>query len=114
MAPIDPLKLMRNAATLQAYRQHERSVRAAAQPWLTIALVAALLQIGLFWYELFHDRFRGLSLLNGLLMTVFGLAFATAALRAWLYRRSHPFELPEPGRAGRSPPTAAIAVDGAP
>jgi len=101
MATIDPLKLMRNTATLEAYRQHQRAIRAAAQPWLTVALVTALLQIGLFWYELFHNGFRSLSLLYSLLMIVFGLALATAGIRAWLYRRSHPFELPEPPSAFR-------------
>jgi hypothetical protein len=98
MAQVDPLKLVRNSATLEAYRQHQRAVRAAAQPWLTIALVAVVLEIGLFLYGLFHLGFRDLSLLSSLLVFVFGLSFGVAGIRAWLYRRSHPFELLEASR----------------
>jgi hypothetical protein len=98
MAQVDPLKLVRNSATLEAYRQHQRAVRAAAQPWLTIALVAVVLEIGLFLYWLFHLGFRDLSLLSSLLVFVFGLSFGVAGIRAWLYQRSHPFELPEAPR----------------
>jgi hypothetical protein len=98
MAQIDPLKLVRNSATLEAYRQHQRAVRAAAQPWLTIALVAVVLQIGLSLYGLFHLGFRDLSLLSSLLLIVFGLCLSIAGVRAWLYRRSHPFELLEAPR----------------
>jgi hypothetical protein len=94
MAQIDPLKLVRNSATLGAYRQHQRAVRAAAQPWLTIGLVAAVLEIGLSVYGLFHLSFRDLSLISSLLMIVFGLSFGVAGIRAWLFRRSHPFEMP--------------------
>jgi hypothetical protein len=95
MTQIDPLKLVRNPATLEAYRQHQRAVRAAAQPWLIVAVVAVFLEIGLFLYGLLRQGFRDLSLLSGLLIMVFGLAFFVAALRAWLYQRAHPFELPE-------------------
>ncbi|HZZ32595.1 MAG TPA: hypothetical protein VFE10_11450 [Phenylobacterium sp.] len=95
MDQIDPLKLVRNSATLEAYRQNQRAVRAAAQPWLTIGLVAVVLQIGLFLYALFHDGFRDLGLLFNLLVFASGLSFGVAGIRAWLYRRSHPFELPE-------------------
>ena len=98
MAQIDPLKLVRNSATLEAYRQHQRAVRAAAQPWLTIAPVAVVLQIGLFLYSLFHHAFRDLSLLSSLIMFVGGLCFGVAGIRAWLYTRSHPFELLEAPR----------------
>jgi hypothetical protein len=95
MVQIDPLKVVCNTATLEAYRQHERGVRAAAQPWLSIALVAVALQIGLFLYGLFHPGLRDLGLLSSLMVAVFGLCFCVGAMRAWLYRRSHPFDLPE-------------------
>jgi predicted lysophospholipase L1 biosynthesis ABC-type transport system permease subunit len=95
MDPIDPLKVVRNTATLEAYRQHQRALRGAAQPWLTIALAAVVLQIGLLFYELLRHDVRNLSLLSNLLMFAFGLSFCVAAIRAWLYRRSHPLELPE-------------------
>ncbi len=101
MATIDPLKLVRNTATLETYRQHQRAIRAAAQPWLTVALVAALLEIGLFLFELFHNGFRSLSLLSSFLVFVFGLSFGIAGIRVWLFRRSHPFELPEAPSAFR-------------
>ena len=50
MDPIDPIKVVRNSATLEAYRQHQRALRGAAQPWLTIALAAVVLQLGLLLY----------------------------------------------------------------
>jgi hypothetical protein len=107
MDQIDPFKLVRNGATLESYRQYQRSVRAAAQPWLTIALVAVLLQISLFSYELFCHDFRVLSLLFSLTTLVFGLSFAMAGIRIWQFRRSHPFKLleaPSAFRWGRAAP----------
>ena len=98
MTQIDPLKVMRNSATLEAYRHHQRAVRSAAQPWLIIALVAVALEVGLFLYALLHHGLRDLSLLSGVLVMVFGLSFLVAALRAWRYRRSHPLDLPEAPR----------------
>jgi hypothetical protein len=95
MTQIDPLAVVRNSATLDAYRQHQRAIRAAAQPWLIVALLAAGLEIGLFLYGLRHQGLHELGLLRGLPLMVFGLSFFTAALRAWLYQRAHPLELPE-------------------
>jgi hypothetical protein len=90
-----------NTATLEAYRHHARALRAAAQPWLTIGVTAALLGIGVFVYALFHKHFRTLSLLVGLFECVSGLATLIAGVRSWLYGRSHPVELPEPQTALR-------------
>jgi hypothetical protein len=101
MAQIDHLKLRRNTATLDAYRQHQRAIRAAEQPWLTIALIAGLLGIGLIVYDLFHNSlFRNGPLLS-LLAIVGGLAGAMAGIRARRYSESHPFEPPEPPSAPR-------------
>jgi hypothetical protein len=103
MATTDPFKLTRNTATLEAYRQHQRAIRAAAQPWLTVAFVALLaagLGEGLCLRALSHnDNFRILSLLSSLLVLVFGLASAISGIRARRYIRSHPLELPEPPSA---------------
>ena len=98
MPQIDPLKLVRNSATLGAYRQHQRAVRAVAQPWLTIGVVAVVLQSSVSLFGLFHHGFRYLGLLGGLLGLVFGLSSCVAGIRTWLYLRSHPFELPEAQR----------------
>lgn len=95
MSYIDPRKVMRNPATLQAYRQYQRDVWAAAQPWLAIGLIVIALQFSLFLFALFHSGFRDLSLLFSLLMFAYGVSFCVAGIRVWLYRRSHPFELPE-------------------
>lgn len=95
MTHIDPLKLVRNTETLHAYREYQRAVRRAGQPWLAIALVAASLEIGLFLFALARSRLHDLSLISSLLVMVFGLSFFMGGLRAWLYRRSHPFTLPE-------------------
>jgi hypothetical protein len=92
---IDPLKIVRNPATLQAYRQHQRALWAVALPWLAIGLVAVALQISLFLFALFHNGFRDLSLLFNLLMFGSGVSFGVAGIRVWLYQRSHPFVLPE-------------------
>ncbi|HVY35050.1 MAG TPA: hypothetical protein VG960_11595 [Caulobacteraceae bacterium] len=102
MAQIDPLKLMRNRATLEAYRRHQGEVWAAAQPWLTFALIGASVEIGLFLYGLSHPRiFHDFSLLSSLLVFVSGCSFGIASLRAWLFRRAHPFELPGTPSANR-------------
>lgn len=93
MARIDPLERMGDGAALGALREHQRAARASAQPWLTLALAAALAEIGLFLYALFHHGFRDLALVSSLLIFVFGLSSAIAGLRVWLFRRAHPFEL---------------------
>jgi hypothetical protein len=94
-----------NTATLEAYREayrhHARAIRAAAQPWPTIGVTAALLGISVFVYALFHKHFRTLSLLVGLFECVSGLAALIGAVRSWLYGLSHPVELPEPHTAVR-------------
>jgi|GEM_PF-5328077 len=95
MTQVDPYKLMRNSATLDALRQHQRAVRAAAQPWLVIALVSCVGQISLFLFELFHSSLREFALLSSLLMLIFGASLAIAGLRAWLFRRAHRFVSPE-------------------
>jgi len=95
MAMIE-LKQRLNTATLKARRQHSRAVLAAAQPWLSIAVLMALMEIGLFVYALFHNNFRTLSLINSLLLFVQGVASLIAFIRSWLYRRYHSLELPEP------------------
>jgi uncharacterized RDD family membrane protein YckC len=94
---IDPLKVMRSPATLQAYRQHQRALWAAGQPWLIIGLIVIALQVSLFLFALLHNGLgsRDLSLLFSLLMFIYGVSFAVAGMRVWLYRRSHPFVLPE-------------------
>jgi hypothetical protein len=90
------LNLTRNTATLEAYRQHQRAIRAAGQPWLTVVLVTGALQLALLFYEFLRHRFGSLILLNDLIALVTCLAIAIAATRSLLYRRSHPLELPEP------------------
>lgn len=99
MAQIDPLKLVRNTASLEAYRQHQRAVVAAGQPWGLIGIVAAILSISLNLYGLFHLGFRHqVTLLWNLLFLVFALSSGVAGIRTWRYLRSHPFELPEAER----------------
>jgi len=94
MLDVDPYMVVRNSATLQAYRDYHRAARAAAQPWITIAVALALVQIAMFLYALFHNAFRALSLVESLAMGAFGLAMGIAGLRAWSYRRAHPLRLP--------------------
>lgn len=95
MPDVDPFKVMRNTASLDAYRQHRRAVRAAAQPWLAIALFAAVIQIGLFLYRLVDHGFRDLVLASSLTMVVFGISFGIGRVRASSFRRAHPLQLPE-------------------
>ena len=105
MSYIDPLKVMRNPATLRAYRQHQRALWVAGQPWLSIGLVAIALEVSLFLFALFRGSFgnRNLFLIFSLLMLAYGLCFLMAGVRVWLYRRSHPFVLPEtPSPFGKS------------
>lgn len=101
MSYVDPLKVMRNPATLQAYRQHQRALRAAGQPWFLIGLGALALEIGLILFALFRGGFGGRGVYPILLlMFVYGLCFAIGSLRAWRYGRSHPLVLPEGPAAG--------------
>lgn len=95
MSDIDPFKVTRNTASLEVYRQHRRAVRAAAQPWLAIALFAAVIQIGLFLYRLVDHGFRDLVVASSLTMVVFGISFGIGSVRANLFRRAHPLQLPE-------------------
>lgn len=94
---IDPLKVMRNPATLQAYRQHQRALWAAGQPWFSIGLAAMALEFSVLLFALFRGTFgdRNLLLIFSLLMFASGLCFLFAGVRVRLYRRSHPLVLPE-------------------
>lgn len=94
MADIDPLKVVRNPETLEAYRRYRREMWARAQPWLTIAIVAALTGIGLFLSALFRNSFHDLSLFFSLVFLVYGLSFGIASVRIWHFRRTRPLELP--------------------
>jgi hypothetical protein len=99
MAEIDPLKLMRNTATLDAYRRHERDARAAGQPWLAIGLTLVPVQIALALYGIYHHAHRGLYLIFGLLMVASGLSTSISALKSRSFRQSHPFVTPETSSA---------------
>jgi hypothetical protein len=99
MAEIDPLKLMRNTATLDAYRRHKRDQRAAGQPWLAIGLALVPVQIALALYGLYHPEHRELYLIFALLMVASGLSTSIAALKSRAFRQSHPFVTPETASA---------------
>jgi len=94
MEYVDPLNVMRNPQTLAAYRRYQREVRAAGQPWLTIAIALAVIEIGYVLVMLLRNHLAGGVLISSLLIFAFGLSFAIAALRMWLFRRCHPLELP--------------------
>lgn len=94
MAYIDPLKVVRNPETLEAYRRYRREMWATGQPWLAIAWIAAPTGIGLTLYTMFRMGSPNLSLAPGLVLLVFGLCFAIAQFRMWRFRRARPFELP--------------------
>jgi hypothetical protein len=94
MTYIDPLKVVRNPETLQAYRRYQRALWAAGQPWLAIACVAAPTGIGFSLYAAFHNSFRIASLASSVGMLAFGLSIAVGSFRMWRFRRSHPLELP--------------------
>ena len=97
MSYINPLKVMRNPATLQAYREHQRALWGAGQPWFSIGVVAIALEFGVLFLELSRGSFgdRNLLLIYLLLMFAGSLCFLVGGLRAWSYRRSHPLVLPE-------------------
>ena len=93
---IDPLKVMRNPQTLAAYRDYQRQVRAAGQPWLTIALILTLAEIALIAFALWRNDLHDRVLLSAYLALLFvsGLCFAVATFRMWRFRRTHRLELP--------------------
>jgi hypothetical protein len=99
MAEIDPFKIMRNTATLDAYRRYERDARAAGQPWLAIGLALVPVQLALALYGIFHLEHRGLLLPFGLLTLASGLCSIIAALKSCSFRKSHPFVMPETSSA---------------
>jgi len=99
MAEIEPLKLMRNTATLTAYRRYEGEVRAAAQPWLAIGLAMVPVQIPLALYGIYHLEHRGLFLIFGLLLVASGLCGSIAVLKSRSFRQSHPFVTAETSSA---------------
>lgn len=96
MGYIDPLKVMRNPETLAAYRRYQRESRAKGLPWLLIGAVAGIGEGGVGIYAVLHNDLghRVLHLVYAVLMMVSAVAFAIAAVRMWLFERSHPFELP--------------------
>lgn len=98
MPYVDPLKVMRNPLTLQAYRDHQRALVRAGQPWIIIGAVAVALQGSLAIYRIFHPHsgFGGLNLMIPFLMLVYGFCTLIGVVRVWLYSRSHPLVLPEP------------------
>lgn len=99
MSYVDPLKLVRNPATLQAYRDHQRAVRRAGQPWLGLGLAAMALEVGVLFVALWRGRFGDQALLTGFLVLMFAAALCLliGGVRARSYRRAHPLVLPEAG-----------------
>ena len=97
MAHVDPLKVMRNPQTLQAYRDHQSALWAAAQPWLSIALSVMGVELGLLMFAVHRGRFgdHRLWLVFGGLMLAYGLCFVIAGAQALRYSRAHPLVLPE-------------------
>ena len=97
MSQVDPLKVMRNPETLQAYRDHQRALRTAGQPWLSIALVVMAVELALLLFAVFEGRFsdRRLWMVFGVLMLAYGACFLIAGVRAQRYGRAHPLVLPE-------------------
>lgn len=97
MSYIDPLKVMRNPATLRAYRQHQRALFDAGQPWFSLGLAAMAAEAGVLFLALSRGSFgdRDLLMIFLLLMFAGGLCFLVGGVRAWFYRRSHLLVLPE-------------------
>lgn len=96
MDHIDPLKVMRNPQTLAAYRDYQRQMRAAGQPWLTMALVAGVAEISVVGFALWRNELRDQVLFRSFLVLFFSSAvfLAVAALRMRRFQRAHPLQLP--------------------
>lgn len=92
MRDVDPYAVLRNPATLAAYRQHHRAVRRAARPWIALAVVLAALMVSSAVYALFHAGFRRSFMFLAVpsLAAGVGLASGIAGLRMAAYRRDHP------------------------
>jgi hypothetical protein len=92
MTDVDPFAVMRNSATLQAYRARSRAARAAAQPFLHIALGAFALNLLMFLYGFLQHRLASLGLASVIVLGIGGLTFAIAGQKSARYLREHPFD----------------------
>ena len=88
----DPYRLMRNTATLQAWRAHRKSAFAYAQPYLTIAIVGVVLSVATILLMLFTRRLHHMVRLEAAILLPAQLLLVVAHFRIWLYQRRHPFD----------------------
>jgi O-antigen/teichoic acid export membrane protein len=90
MEHVDPYKVVRNTATLQAYRDRLKAARRAGQPFLWIWVAAILLNLLIEIPALLGGGFKGAGLAISLLLIVGGVSGLIAALRIRRYLRRHP------------------------
>jgi hypothetical protein len=90
MEHVDPYKVMRNTATLQAHRDRLRAARRAGQPFLWIWLGALVLILLIEIPSLLWGSFKGASLAISLLLGFGSVNGLLAALRVRRYLREHP------------------------
>ena len=112
MSEVDPYKVMRSSATLQAWRDHQRAAWAAGQPWLAMSIAIVPVQITLLAYVLLSGHFRRFGWFPLLLMLAWSVSFFVGMLRTAAFKRAHPFVLPEPVPITR--PAGASPRDGRP
>jgi hypothetical protein len=90
MEHVDPYKVIRNTATLQAYRDRQRAAWRSAQPFLAICGGAYVLVLLTDILALRRGNNGGAVLVMSLLFVLGGLSGVVAALRVRRYLRDHP------------------------
>jgi hypothetical protein len=90
MEHVDPYKVMRNTATLEAYRARKKAAWKSAEPFLAICGGAGLLTPLTEILVLRRDSITGAVLMMSLLVVLGGLSGVVAALRVRRYLRDHP------------------------
>jgi len=95
----DPYAILRNTETLEAHRVRAKAARAAGQPFLAIALIVYVIEIGMIAYGVFSGRLHAavlsgrvhdLAALMSILSIGGGAAFVVAGIRISLYLWAHP------------------------
>lgn len=104
MEHVDPYAVMRNTATLQAYRDRQKAAWRSGRPFLLMsvcaylvasAIVTAAMVSGRF-KDLMRGRWEGVSTVIVLLLVLCGVGMILGALRMRRYLHDHPSAVTRP------------------
>jgi Flp pilus assembly protein TadB len=97
MEHVDPYAVLRNTATLQAYRDRQKAAHRSAQPFLSISACAVALALLIYLPGLLRSNFRTeVVAISSVLLVVGGVTGIIAARRRSRYLREHPSAVSHP------------------